>query len=112
MKSLTYTENLKQSSELFAQAQQATALLPEVLGRGAKRANVEWDCGKDASGKDVIILRLADSNVSDSAVFAPSEMRDTDNLRRRLNRLWRGILRTLSHQMLDKLLETSATQEN
>jgi hypothetical protein len=112
MKSLTYTENLKQSKDLFDQAQQATVLLTEVLGRGANRASVEWDRGKDANGHDLVILRLADGDVSASAVFAPSEMGNTADLRWRLSRLWGGVLQKVSHKMLDKLLETSATHEN
>ncbi len=107
MKSLTYTENLKQSKQLFDQAQQATALLTEVLGRGANRASVEWDCGKDANGHDLLILRIADSSVSESAVFAPSELRDAGDLRWRLNRLWGDVLQKVSHKLLDKLLETA-----
>jgi hypothetical protein len=111
MKSLVFSDNVRQSKELYELAQQANALLEEVLGPSADLVSAEWERSKDAKGRDLLNLRIADWSGSESAIFAPLELKETAGLRWRLNRLWGDLLQTQSHKLLDKLLQTSATPE-
>ncbi len=106
MENLTYADNLKQSGNLLALAERASALLEEVLGASASLASAEWDCAADDRGRAVVTLRLWDSTGEARTRFTPKELTDPNRLRVRFHRLWGDILQIRSHKQLQELTDT------
>lgn len=103
---IIYSEALRQSSDLFALAQQATRVLEEVVGRSFLPIVAEWDRIADSQDRPLIVLRLSDGTEKVMAHLAPTELTDAENLDIRLSRLWDELLEATSRKQLERLFES------
>ncbi len=111
MKSVEYDEKLRQTEGLFLQAQQATKVLDEVLGRSAGQVTAEWERSEDGQGRDLVTLRISDWTGATSTGFAPWELEQPDRLRARLRHVWGDLLQTRNEKQLQELMRTGGEGE-
>jgi hypothetical protein len=111
VQNVTYSMQLKQAPDLYAKAQQATALLEDILKASAGRVTAEWDRIQDDQGLPAVSLRLADSTGARSAALAAWELEQRGQLRFRLYRIWDDLLRVRAEKQLEKLMEPASPGE-
>ncbi len=100
---VTYTEDVKQSSEGYSLLQQATTCLEEVIGLSADLVKAEWDCIKDVRQRTLYTLRLSDWSGEVSASYTQDQLQSLPKLRYGLIRLWGDLLQVRSHKQLQRL---------
>lgn len=108
---LRLAPNLRQDRELLPLILQATSVLQDVAGPSAGLTEAEWDLGTDGQSRTNVVLRVADSFDSVTAVFTPSELRSDSQTRFRIRRLWGDLLQIRSHRELDELQRDDALAE-
>jgi hypothetical protein len=95
MKSVVYSERVKEEPTLQSFAQRATEVLDEVLGPSAGLVDAAWDRIHDTKGRTLVSLRVSDWSGSAETRFAPWETGQI--VRLRLYHLWGDLLQARSH---------------
>jgi hypothetical protein len=80
------------SPELRAAVEQASPWLATVVQESSSPVVAEWDRAGDAKGRDLLTLRLRDSEHAVSAVFTPAELTDRIHAELRFYHLYGDLL--------------------
>jgi len=107
MKSIRYSDSLRQWNEGYDLAQRFTVRLPEILTPSADSVDGEWGRDKDQAGRDLVTLRLHDSRDEVVGKFGLDTLREQPETMFQLNRLW---LKFLNAQ-LDRLIEKMKSED-
>jgi hypothetical protein len=108
MRSITFSEKVKQSGEVYRLLQQATQQLEAEAGRSRPLISAEWDLKVDNGAQPVVTLTLSDFSGSVHDDLSLEELRSPALARSRLRWLVGDLLEVRSHKLLDELLESSA----
>ena len=91
----------KRIHELVSAAHQT---LCDVVGKTRVEVSEDWSMENDPQGRPLISLDLSDYIGRVKTQFAPDELGDPSELRRRLYRIWGDLLEIRSHKLLENLI--------
>ncbi len=108
LKEVRFGNALMEDRDLLPLVRQSTELLEEIVGSSGPTVSAEWDRGDDATGREVVVLRLSDWTGSVTGVFDPKELL-ASRLTDRFYLLWLDLLRLRARKQLAELMGAGET---
>lgn len=109
--SVAYSPGVLASPRLRVAATAASEWLKQQIGLSLDAVSAEWDTAADASGNDVLVLKLRDFASQVSGVFKPDEFDSRNEVEWRLRRLYQELLRNRTHTLLARWNSSSDSGE-
>ena len=92
MKNVEYADALRNTPGLLKLAEESTTRLDGIIGKSASQVSAEWSKAKDASGKDLLTVRIWDPTAQAQLQFTPEEYKIPHLSKFLLLRLWGDLL--------------------
>ena len=107
-----YSDKIRQNSELFTLAEQASRTLEQVAPPSGSAATAEWDVANGEPENPRITLRLSDKHDAVTMQFTPNELQWAVQGQLRFYSYWGELLDARLTRQVKHLLEPPSTEGN